>query len=228
MRQRESSFLGRTGQSVYFGVGSFGSSKSLAGNCYRLSLVGVNRDFIVQVVNYGGDVAAPNFDLQMGGGGRGLFDSCTRDGSKTAFQFDATVAQWGAQYGGCNTNVSCCSTLPPYPYCATANTPADNMQELCRRSFTMNLRDHPIISQSCQVACPAELYQATGLRRADEPTNSFSCTGGNYYISGGHFTKMMDCQKPAYGWAGNVQGRTYPGFQQVVPCRRDGYTRVNA
>ena len=30
---------------------------------------------IVQVVNFGGNVPAANFDLQMGGGGRGLFDS---------------------------------------------------------------------------------------------------------------------------------------------------------
>lgn len=218
MWQRESLFLGRTRQSVYFGVGSFGSSKSLVGNCYRLILAGVNRNFIVQVVNYGGDVAAPKFNLHMGGGGRGLFDSCTRDGSKTAFQYDTSVVQWGAQYGGCRLNVSCCSTLPAYPYCATVNKPADNLQDLCRISFAMNLRDKPILSQSCQVACPAELYRCGG--RMSPPDS--------YYLSGGYLTKMMDCQKPAYGWAGNVQGRAYQGFQQVIPCRRDGYTRVNA
>ena len=50
---------------MYFGVGSFGSSNSLAGNCYRLSLAAVNRDMIVQVVNFGGNVPAANFDLQM-------------------------------------------------------------------------------------------------------------------------------------------------------------------
>lgn len=140
---------------MFFGVGSFGSSNSLAGNCYRLSLAAVNRDMIVQVVNFGENVPAANFDLQMGGGGRGLFDSCTRDGSNTAFQFVAKVSQWGAQYGRRTLNITCCNSLPSYPYCASANTPTDDMQDLCRRSFQLNLRDRPIISKSCQVACLA-------------------------------------------------------------------------
>eukprot|EP01037_Dinobryon_pediforme_P028262 gene28262-31456_t len=33
--------------------------------------------------------------------------------------------------------------------------------------------------------------------------------------------------KPTYAWMDKVGGPTYPGFSVVVPCRRDGYTRVN-
>lgn len=34
--------------------------------------------------------------------------------------------------------------------------------------------------------------------------------------------------KPSYGWATNIKnGTTYPGYSAVVPCRRDGYTRIN-
>ena len=37
----------------------------------------------------------------------------------------------------------------------------------------------------------------------------------------------INLAKPSYGWAFNVKGRTYPGYSAVVPCRRDGYTRIN-
>lgn len=39
---------------------------------------------------------------------------------------------------------------------------------------------------------------------------------------------MMDCAKPSYAWADNVKGATFPGYDRVIPCRRDGYTRINA
>ena len=28
-------------------------------------------------------------------------------------------------------------------------------------------------------------------------------------------------------WANNVQGKTHEGYEQVIPCRADGYTRIN-
>lgn len=37
----------------------------------------------------------------------------------------------------------------------------------------------------------------------------------------------MDCGKPAYGWPGNVVGSSFNRRSVVIPCRRDGYTRVN-
>ena len=37
----------------------------------------------------------------------------------------------------------------------------------------------------------------------------------------------MYSAKPSYGWAYNVKYPTYPNYSSVVPCRRDGYTRIN-
>ena len=74
MKAREQSYFDRTGDSVYFGVGSYGNDQTRAGNCYRVTAGSVDRDLIVQVVNQGGDVPDGNFDLQVGDGGYGAFD----------------------------------------------------------------------------------------------------------------------------------------------------------
>ena len=50
--QRELSFYKATGQSVYFGVGSFGNNQSNAGLCYRLSLQGLSVSECVLVCDY--------------------------------------------------------------------------------------------------------------------------------------------------------------------------------
>jgi len=83
----------------------------------------------------------------------------------------------------------------------------------------------------CQIQCPVELYTATGLHRSDEKaTLGSDCLSSTAHLepSGGHMTRMMDCAKPSYGWAYNVKYPTFPNFDAVVPCRRDGYTRINA
>ena len=76
----------------------------------------------------------------------------------------------------------------------------------------------------CEVACPDELWQATGLHRADEPTDSFVCDGSTTIIqpvnltSGlptGFLTSRMDCGKPTYATATRVWGPTFPGSSQV-------------
>jgi len=51
--QREAAFRARTGQDVYFGVGSYGDNMTRAGYCYRLTVTNVLKDIIVQVVNQG-------------------------------------------------------------------------------------------------------------------------------------------------------------------------------
>jgi len=228
MQAREASYLAATGDSVYFGVGSYGNDQSRAGKCYRITASGVDRDLIVQVVNQGGDVPDGNFDLQVGDGGYGAFDACVADGTSVP-QFDGSGSQWGAIYGGWS-DISGCSNLPAFPHCGSA--PADNMQDLCRWSFQKNIRvstgnSNPTITNMCEVKCPSELWQATGLHRSDETNPSYTCglTGNS---GGGLMTRMMDCTKPSYGWNGNVKGTTYAGFELVVPCRRDGYTRINA
>ena len=65
MVARGSEFASRTGQNVWFGVGSYGNNPAVAGNCYRFTAAGVAKDLFVQVVNSGGDVPAGNFDIQV-------------------------------------------------------------------------------------------------------------------------------------------------------------------
>lgn len=77
----------------------------------------------------------------------------------------------------------------------------------------------------CEVRCPDELFTATNVRRTDEANDGFFCKDNG--MSGGQLTTMMDCAKPSYGWPSNVKGPTHAGFEQVIPCKRDGYTRVN-
>ena len=50
---RQSAFQQRTKQDVFFGVGSYGNNEARAGNCYRLTVSGVVKDIVVQVVNQG-------------------------------------------------------------------------------------------------------------------------------------------------------------------------------
>ncbi len=58
---------------------------------------------IVQVTNTGGDLGNNQFDLQIPGGGFGLFNGCQT-------QFPGSYS-WGAQYGGVSQR-SNCANLP--------------------------------------------------------------------------------------------------------------------
>lgn len=221
MQQREASFLAATGQSVYFGVGSYGNNQTRAGLCYRITVASADRDLIVQVVNQGGDVPDGNFDLQVGDGGFGLNGACVQS-NLPQFAGDASV--WGAVYGGVDT-VDRCAALPDYPICSPKGP--DSMRDLCSWSFNKGLRSNPTITKMCEVSCPPQLWGATGLRRSDEANAAYTCAASNAIPSGGVLTHMMDCAKPSYGWASNVKGPTFAGYNRVVPCRRDGYTRIN-
>ena len=63
----------------------------------------VGKELIVQVTNTGGDLGNNHFDLQMPGGGFGIFDGCTS-------QFGNSYS-WGQQYGGISQRLEC-SNLP--------------------------------------------------------------------------------------------------------------------
>ena len=229
MKNREATYTSRTGDTVYFGVGSYGNDQTRAGKCYRISATNLDRDLIVQSINQGADVPNANFDLQVGDGGFGLNNACTV-GTTSTPQFDGAASQWGAIYGGW-TDITGCDNLPQYPHCGS--NPQDNMRDLCKWSFNKVFRkpgavlvSNPVISKMCEVKCPVELYTATGIHRSDEINSAYTC-GTNLIPTGGVITRMMDCSKPSYAWVGNVKGTTYTGFEAVIPCRRDGYTRVN-
>ena len=81
------------GESVWFGVGTFGTSVDSMqglGACYRMVVratdcsdrlggTALQRDIIAQSVNTGFDVSNIQFDLQMGNGGTGAFNNCAGD-----------------------------------------------------------------------------------------------------------------------------------------------------
>ena len=114
MRAAETAFTKRTGEDVFFGVGTFGTSSDAQHGlaaCYRLHVDGVTKDIIAQSINTGHDVAGNQFDLQIGAGGAGAFNTCAGDARS---MFPGTVAAWGCQYGGIDS-LAACSGLPEYP-----------------------------------------------------------------------------------------------------------------
>lgn len=106
MRAAESSFLARTGNDVYFGVGTYGTSDDVQrglGACYRMQVEGISKDLIVQSVNTGSDVAGAQFDLQVGDGGAGAFDTCaggSNPGVNSMYPGTYDSSNWGRIYGG--------------------------------------------------------------------------------------------------------------------------------
>ena len=117
MRSAEASFADRTGDDVFMGVGTYGTaddSQRGLGACYRMTVEGVAKDIIAQSINTGSDVAGNQFDLQMGAGGTGLFNTCA--GSPTSM-YAGGVDVWGCVYGGID-NATACAGLPTYPQVA--------------------------------------------------------------------------------------------------------------
>jgi hypothetical protein len=140
-----------------------------------------------------------------------------------------------------------CSALPKYPMCGKSEE--DNLQDLCEWTFDFGLKEqsasgkakaYPIIKNACQVTCPWQLWQSTSLHRSDEPSiNDFQCSESKSVyrsdLSGGtdpyqYLKGIMDCGKPFYASASNLPtlgASFYSGHNLVIPCRRDGYQRVN-
>ena len=68
------------------------------------------------------------------------------------------------------------------------------MVALCEISFDRGIRSNgnPVISKICQVKCPPELVEATGVRRLDEANTLYTCSN-NLDPAVGSVTKTMDC-----------------------------------
>ena len=100
---------------------------------------------LVQSVNTGSDLADNQFDLQIPGGGVGIFDGCSSEFGGIA----------GAQYGGISDRSEC------------ASMPA-KLQAGCYWRFDwFNNADNPTFSFD-QIQCPAELSGKTGCVRSDD------------------------------------------------------------
>lgn len=256
MRRAEAAFHGRTGEDVFLGVGTYGTSADPQrglGACYRLRAEGVAKDIIAQSINTGWDVAGDQFDLQIGAGGAGAFNTCA---GGQGSMFPGSRDAWGCQYGGVDS-LEACSALPPSPRAAHAMQSAgDSLAELCRYSWAKGVRTsgagkpagpckyNPTLLSVSRVRCPTELVELTQMQRADEPgtyralesleanlsatetreCRSYDPGAGTKYC----LTRMMDCRKPSGAFKDNVKPELMvPGKRLVQPCLADGYTRID-
>jgi len=99
----------------------------------------VGKELIVQVTNTGSDLGSNQFDLQMPGGGVGIFNGCSS-------QFPGSYS-WGQQYGGVSQR-SDCNNLPPvlqsgcfwrFDWFMNANNPAMSFKQVtCPTALTSN------------------------------------------------------------------------------------------
>jgi hypothetical protein len=92
------------------------------------------------VTNTGGDLGNNHFDLQMPGGGVGIFDGCSR-------QFPGAYS-WGDRYGGVKTRSDC------------FNIPAGIRAGCLWRFDWFENADNPSMRFK-QVACPSALTEKT-------------------------------------------------------------------
>ncbi|KAI7788284.1 endoglucanase-5 [Diaporthe eres] len=127
---------------------SGGTEASWCCACYALTFTSgkaKGKVMLVQSVNTGGDLSGNQFDLQIPGGGTGIFDGCTTEFGSS----------WGAQYGGIS-NRSECSALPA------------KLQAGCDWRFDwFGNADNPTHTFT-QISCPAELTGVTGCVRNDD------------------------------------------------------------
>jgi len=116
--------------------------------CFKITFTSTSiagKQMIVQVTNTGGDLGENHFDIQMPGGGLGLFDGCSP-------QFGVDATKWGERYGGL-TSEDGCSLLPKV------------LQPGCHWRFDwFENADNPAMEFE-EVECPAELVKITGCAR---------------------------------------------------------------
>jgi len=115
--------------------------------CYSLVFTSgpvAGKELIVQVTNTGGDLGNNHFDLQIPGGGFGIFDGCTS-------QFPGPYS-WGQRYGGVSQR-SDCFKIPAV------------LQNGCLWRFDwFQNADNPSVSFK-EVTCPNALVQNTKCAR---------------------------------------------------------------
>lgn len=118
--------------------------------CYKLDFTSgpvQGKSMIVQVTNSGADVGVGQFDLQIPGGGVGIYNGCQT-------QWNAPSTGWGTQYGGVGSSQDC-NALP------------QALQQGCYFRFDwFGGADNPTMNYA-EVDCPAELIAKTGCSRSD-------------------------------------------------------------
>mmetsp|Transcript_13428 Transcript_13428/g.47337 ORF Transcript_13428/g.47337 Transcript_13428/m.47337 type:complete len:363 (-) Transcript_13428:366-1454(-) len=258
MRAAEASFNVANAEDVFLGVGTYGTSEDPQwgiGACYRLRVEGLGKDIIAQSINTGHDVAGSQFDLQIGAGGAGAFNTCAGGaGSMYSGGRDA----WGCVYGGVDTREAC-AKLPTYPIDGGAMEQAgDSLIALCEYGWDQKVRlsgaglpageckYNPTILDVSRVKCPEELVHLTQIQRTDEPESYAAAPQwrpkGFPNLEGEHkchaqvpgtgveycLTRMMDCRKPSGAFKDNVRPELMvPGRKVAQTCTADGYTRID-
>jgi len=116
--------------------------------CYEMTFTSgpvVGKKMVVQVTNTGSDLSNNHFDLQIPGGGVGIFNGCQS-------QWGAPADGWGSRYGGVSS-ASDCAQLPA------------QLQAGCnfRFGWFMNA-DNPSMTFKT-VTCPAEITARSGCVR---------------------------------------------------------------
>jgi len=124
--------------------------------CFELvftsSTLAGNKKMVVQVTNTGGDLSSNHFDIQIPGGGFGIYDGCDS-------QWPSNVGKWGAQYGGLSS-ASQCSGLP------------SALQAGCNWRFGwFENANNPNIALT-RTYCPNSIVAITGCRRSDDSSLS--------------------------------------------------------
>ncbi|KAJ3341434.1 hypothetical protein HDU93_004835 [Gonapodya sp. JEL0774] len=117
--------------------------------CYELTFTSsaiAGKRMVVQKINNGRDLATTQFDLQIPGGGLGIFDGCSRQ-----FGVDANT-NWGFRYGGV-TNVTGCGVLP------------SALQEGCAFRFGWFMGANSPSATYRRVTCPDALVAKSGCNR---------------------------------------------------------------
>ncbi|PAA89100.1 hypothetical protein BOX15_Mlig002476g1, partial [Macrostomum lignano] len=119
--------------------------------CYKLDFTNgpvQGKSMVVQVTNSGGDVHPNQFDLQIPGGGVGIFNGCSA-------QWNAGPDGWGQRYGGVSRR-SECGSLPA------------QIRDGCYWRFDwFRGADNPAMVY-LRVRCPDALVAISGCRRDDD------------------------------------------------------------
>ena len=158
---------------------AFGASANKADCCRCIEAdIPNGKKMVAQVINTGTDVGKTQFDIQVPGGGLGIFDGCSRDGSneerkivweppelrgRNGHMFDHPSSEFGVRYGGVWSGNKDCSNLP------------SEIQEGCEvfRRFSGGVKDAVSYTSNNlrisfrYVTCPVELTERSECRRSD-------------------------------------------------------------
>lgn len=148
-----------------YSVDSKGKKCTSPCSAYTGQLAG--KKMIVQVTNKGGDLGNAHFDLQIPGGGLGIFNGCAATTtpkkepacslSSCPAQFSQAYNVWGKRYGGVTAS-SGCSSLPAA------------LQSGCQWRFgSFKNADNPGVKYK-RIACPTKLTDISKCKRVDDAT----------------------------------------------------------